>query len=342
MRIRFAYDLKLKQNHVHDNGRMGLYLDRVHDFQIYNNKVYRNRVNVRLEYVGRRDNDKSFFYKNIIDSTGNPRGVYVNRGAHIVFSGNIIRNAISYGAHFNEQLGVMDFRHNKVCSNGRTGLRVSRALSGNMFKNLFVSNKRAGIHFEENASGDLRIYNNTIAANKRAGIEFGGGLTSSSYSIFHNVFSFNTKAGYRYGGATWLSKERWDWVDKGSNFFFWNYGSLAGGSYNHEATQFLNAQWGGQGGSGADDITMEEAHRSNDEEAWDFSNDPNDPYSLDASDTSGVLELAEGEPGGAHSQYEGRCASYTEPDPPTTPPGDPYVEGSPEDPPAVADIPEPF
>jgi hypothetical protein len=60
---------------------------------------------------------------------------------------------------------------------------------------------------------------------------------------------------------------------------------------------------------------------------------------------NGVLEVADGESAGAHSAYEGRCASYTEPDPPDlTPAGDPYA-GPPADPPAVppvADITEPF
>ena len=60
---------------------------------------------------------------------------------------------------------------------------------------------------------------------------------------------------------------------------------------------------------------------------------------------NGVLEVADGESSGAHSAYEGHCASYTEPDPPDlTTPGDPYA-GPPTDPPAVppvADITERF
>jgi parallel beta-helix repeat protein len=345
IRVRYAYDLKLKQNHVHDNGRMGIYLDRVYDFQIYNNKVYRNRFNVRLEYMGRSENDKGFFYKNIIDPMRNPRGLYVSRSAHTVFSSNIIRNSGRYGVYFNEQSGPMDFRHNKVCNNGRPGVRVRRALSGNMFKNVIVSNNRAGIHFDSWASGNLKIYNNTIANNGKggdardAGIQFDGGLTTSTYSLFHNIFAFNTKSGYRYGRATWPSKDRWDWVDKGKNFFFWNYGSLAGGTYNHERNQFVNAQWGGPGGTGTDDVTMEEAHWNYDQGAWKFSSD--DLYSLNPLDDTGVLEVADGESAGAYSHYLGSSATYAEPDPPTTSPGDPYA-GPPDDPPAVPGIGEPF
>jgi hypothetical protein len=262
-----------------------------------------------------------------------------------------MRNAPQYGAYLNQQYGPIDFRHNKLQNNGRTGLRVTSALSGNMFKNLFVGNRWAGIRFESNVSGDLEIYNNTIVDNGRAGtlhrgagIAFDGGLTTSSYSVFHNIFAFNFESGYRYGDAGWDQKQSWDWVDKYKNFFFWNYGSLAGGIYSQERTQFINAQWGGPGGSGTNDITMEIAHWNYDQNAWDFSSNP--PYSLHPLDTSGVIELADGYPGGAYSEYEGRSATYTAPPPPyLTEPGSSYVEPPAVDPPAippVPDVPSPF
>jgi parallel beta-helix repeat protein len=351
--IERAYRIKIKQNYLHDNGSKipALYCNRIYDFDIYNNKLYRNgRRNVLLNYAGVNLKDQSFFHNNILEGTasygGKGYGLRVDRGANIVVSSNIIKNSNWAGAYFNTQSGPIDFRHNKVLDNGRTGVRVVNQFSGNMFKNLIFSNNYSGIRCDNNASGNLKIYNNTIADNLRSGVWFQGGLTTSTYSLSNNIFAFNTEAGYRYGGTTWPAKDRWDWVDKDKNFFFWNYASLSGGTYNHEATQFLNAQWGGPGGTGTDDITMEEAHRNNDQNAWDFSNDPDDPYSLDPLDTTGVLEAADGESAGAYSDYEGSSATYTaEPDVPLTPPGDPYVEGSTVDPPtvpAVADIGEPF
>jgi hypothetical protein len=278
--------------------------------------------------------------------------MYVYRSGNTVYSSNVIRSAGRRGICFNDQRGPTDFRHNKVINNGRTnsrgaGLRILRPFSGNIFKNLFVANGWPGIRFDSNASGDLEIYNNTIADNgtagtthRGAGIAFEGGLTTSSYSLFHNVFAFNDEAGYRYGDETWDQRDRWDWVDKYKNFFFWNYGSLAGGIYNHEAEQFINAQWGGQGGSGTDDITMEEAHWNYDQNAWDFANDPVDPYSIDPLDSTGVLELADGYPAGAYSEYLGRSASYTVADPPDLlPPEASYMEPIAEDPPAVPGVP---
>ena len=351
--IEDAYGLKLKQNRIHDNGSKipALYCKFVYDFEIYNNKIYWNgRRNVYLNRAGVKVKDQSFFYNNILDGTssygGKGYGLRVDRGADIVISSNKISNANWAGVYFWDQSGPIDFRHNKVRDNGRAGVSVVSECNGNMFKNLIISNSRSGMRFDTNASGDLKVYNNTIADNGRAGVEFEGGLTTSTYSLSNNIFAFNGRAGYRYGGDAWPSRQRWDWVDKSKNFFFWNYGSLAEGTYNHEATQFLNAQWGGPGGSGTDDITMMEAHLNYDEDAWGFSIDPHDPYSLDPSDTTGVLEMADGESAGAHSQYEGSFAAYTvEPDVPLTAPGDPYLEGSTVDPPevpSIADIPEPF
>jgi hypothetical protein len=127
-------------------------------------------------------------------------------------------------------------------------------------------------------------------------------------------------------------------VDKYQNFFFWNYGSLAGGIYNQEREQFINAQWNGPGGTGADDITMEVAHWNYDQGAWDFSSNP--PYSLGPLDTTGVLELADGYPAGAYSEYLGRSASYTVADPPDlAAPGDPYVEPPAIEPPGIPPVP---
>jgi hypothetical protein len=352
-----TYGLKLRQNLIHNNGARNFPdpdLSYIYDFEIYNNKVYSNKNYMLLSNVGIQDKDQSFFYNNIIHAQGSGgksgynylRSLKVYRAKNAVFSGNIIRNSSRYGVCFDSQLGPIDFRHNKVCDNARAGVLINGTFSGNMFKNLIVGNTWSGIRIRSNASGDLKIYNNTIADNGRAGIEFEGGLTTSTYSLSHNILAFNTLAGYRYGDETWPSKDRWDWVDKDKNFFFWNYGSLAGGPYNHEATQFLNAQWGGPGGTGTDDITMEEAHRNYDQNAWDFLSDPDDPYSLDSWDATGVLEVADGESAGAYSQYVGSSATYTTEDPPDlTPPDEPYVEGSTVDPPAVppvADVPSPF
>jgi hypothetical protein len=238
----------------------------------------------------------------------------------------------------NNHNGPIDFSHNRVSDCGRPGMRSHNVWNGNMFKNLFVDNNRAGIRFWPDQSGDLQIYNNTIADNTWAGLEFAGGLTTSTYSMFHNIFAFNGWAGYKYGGTTWPTHDRWDWVDKHDNFFFWNYGSMAGGFFNHQRIKFINAQWGGEGGTGTDDITMADAHWNNDQTAWDFSNDADDPYSL-ADYGTGLLTLAGGEPGGAHSAYVGRSASYTTvPDEPVASPGDPYVEPPATEPPAVSII----
>jgi len=344
VRIRYAYDLKLRQNHIHDNLRMGAYLDRVYDFQIYNNYIYRNYWNVRLEYVGISQTDQSFVYKNIIDAMGNVRGLLLTAGSNITLSSNIIQNADRWGLYFSNQSGPIDLRHNRVSDNGRPGLRAHGAFSGNLFKNLFVNNHRAGIRFWPDASGDLQIYNNTIADSTWAGLEFAGGLTTSTYCLFHNIFAFNGRAGYKYGGDTWPDTDRWDWVDKHDNFFFWNYSSkVAGNPDSRERLNFLYAQWGGRGGNGVDDITMSVAHLNLDEEAWNFSNDPDDPYSLDPADTTGLLQLSDGLwPGGAYSAYEGRSATYTEPDPPTRSPADSYEEPPAVEPPDVAEVPEPF
>jgi hypothetical protein len=290
--------------------------------------------------------DQSFFYRNIIDAGGRRRGLYVYRTADTVFSSNILRNASRYGAYFNEQYGSLDIRHNKAHNNGRAGLRVARRLDGNIFKNVCVMNNWPGMRFDANASGDAEIYNNTIAHNGRsgsthrgAGIAFDGGLTTSTYSLFHNIFAFNYESGYRYGDDTWDQRQRWDWVNKYKNFFFWNYGSLAGGIYNQERLQFINAQWGGTGGSGTDDITMEEAHWNYDQNAWNFYIDPDNPYSLDPLDTTGVLELADGYPAGAYSEYLGRCATYATAPPDLLPPDASYVEPIATDPPTVPTVP---
>ncbi|MBW2172816.1 MAG: right-handed parallel beta-helix repeat-containing protein [Deltaproteobacteria bacterium] len=331
---------------------MSVTCDRIYDFTIYNNRITSNgRRNVLLQYANVDQEDQSFFYKNIVD-VSDRYGMYVYRGGNTVYSSNIISRAGWRGICFDDQRGPTDFRHNKVINNGRAndrgpGLRILGPFSGNLFKNLFVENGWPGIRFDSDASGDLEIYNNTIADNGKAGtthrgagIAFEGGLTTSTYSLFHNIFAFNDEAGYRYGDETWPQKERWDWVDKHDNFFFWNHGSLAGGFYNQERTQFINAQWGGPGGSGTDDITMEQAHWDYDQYAWDFLNDPDDPYSLDPSDTTGVLELADGYPGGAHSEYLGRNATYTAADPPDfRSPEDSYMEPIAVDPPAVPIVP---
>jgi hypothetical protein len=109
-----------------------------------------------------------------------------------------------------------------------------------------------------------------------------------------------------------------------------------------DRNRFLYGQTGGSGGRGTDDIDMYTAHWNFVSDAWDFSNDPLDPYSLDPADATGLLNLANGEAGGAHSSYSGRCASYTEPVPATTPASDPYVEPPATAPPAVSAVPEPF
>jgi hypothetical protein len=81
---------------------------------------------------------------------------------------------------------------------------------------------------------------------------------------------------------------------------------------------------------------MEEAHWNYDQDAWDFYNDPDDPYSLAPWDTTGVLELADGYAAGAYSEHLGRCADYTVDDPPNlTPPEASYMEPIAQDPPAV-------
>jgi parallel beta-helix repeat protein len=347
IRISYAYDFKLRQNHIKNNGARNyadVNLDRVYDFEVYNNKFYPFRNWVWLGYGGTTAPEgQSFFYKNIIEANGSNRhgrnrGLIVYRTANTVFSGNIIRNGSRYGVQFREGYGPIDFRHNKIYGNGYAGVRVDHAFSGNMFKNVIVNNSRSGIRFVNNVSGDLEIYNNTFADNGRAGVRFDGGLTTSSYSLFHNVFAFNTKAGYDYGGTTWPPKDRWDWVDKYQNFFFWNYGSLAGGIYNQEREQFVNAQWNGPGGTGTDDITMEVAHWNYDQGAWDFLSNP--PYSLAPLDSTGALELADGYPAGAYSEYLGRSASYTVADPTDlAAPGDPYVEPPAIEPPGIPPVP---
>jgi hypothetical protein len=339
IRIRYAYDVQLRQNHVHDNMRMGVYLDRVYDFEMYNNKIYRNYWNVRLEYMGTNETDQSFFYKNIIDPMGNVRGLSVYRSANTVFSSNIIQNASRWGVNLNDQYGPIDFSHNRVSNNGRPGVRVDNRLDGNIFKNLLVDNTYTGLVFQANVYGDLHIYNNTVADNghsttsRSAGMEFRGGLTTSTYSLYNNIFAFNVRAGYQYGQAAWNPSDRWDWVNKYQNFFFWNYDSLAGDTSRRGPRKFLYAQCGGPGGTGTDDIMMTEAHLTYDADAWDFNqSDPDNPYSLDPLDDTGLLTLADGSPGGAYSNYVGRLASYTTPSPPDlTSPGDPYVE-----PPATA------
>jgi parallel beta-helix repeat protein len=355
--VSYAYGPKIRQNYIHDNGSKipALYCVYLYDFDIYNNKIYRNghrngQRSVYLNVAGVSEKDQSFFHNNILEGTSyyswKGYGLRVDRGANIVFSSNIFSNFNNTGVYFYNQAGPIDFRHNKVSNNGRSGVRVlTGAFRGNIFKNLFVGNNWAGIRFENDVSGDLEIYNNTIADNgqagtthRGAGIAFGGGLTTSTYSLFHNIFAFNDEAGYRYGDETWPQKERWDWVDKHDNFFFWNHGSLAGGLYNQERTQFINAQWGGPGGSGTNDITMEVAHWDYDQNAWDFSGNP--PYSLGPFDVTGVLELADGYQGGAYSEYLGRSASYTVADPPDLAgPGDPYVEPPAVAPPAIPPVP---
>jgi parallel beta-helix repeat protein len=254
LRIYNAYGLKVSQNHIHDNGRRNFPdfdCRNIYDFEIYNNKIYQNWNYVYLRDLGKIAKDQNFFYQNIIETSRGGvrlrsaylRGLYVHRGGHTVFSGNIIRNSYRYGILFRDSTGPIDFRHNKVYSNKRVGLWVMGAFNGNIFKNLFFNNSLPGIQFASNASGNTEVYNNTFADNGRAGIEFRGGLTTSTYSLFHNIFAFNTRSGYHYGDETWPEKDRWDWVNKYKNFFFWNYGSLAGGTYNHERTQFINAQW---------------------------------------------------------------------------------------------------
>ncbi|MBW1860359.1 MAG: right-handed parallel beta-helix repeat-containing protein, partial [Deltaproteobacteria bacterium] len=353
--ITYAYDLKIRQNLIHNNTRgqrqPDLNLSRIYDFEIYNNKFWDNWQHVYLAYGGVDQKDQSFFYGNIIEiNRGGTRvsrrwylrGLYVNRSAHTVFSSNIIRNSGGYGILLRDSTGPIDFRHNKVSNNTRAGLLVMGAFDGNIFKNLFVDNGLCGVRFAGDVTGNsLEIYDNTVADNAKAGMWFEGGLQSyDNCDLFHNIFAFNAEAGYRYGDETWPQKERWDWVDKHDNFFFWNHGSLAGGFYNQERTQFINAQWGGPGGSGTDDITMEQAHWDYDQDAWDFLNDPDDPYNLDPLDTSGALELADGYPGGAHSEYLGRSASYTTADPPDfMPPEASYLEPIAVDPPAVPAVP---